>query len=436
MELQEFGQYVEIEGHIDVLSQAFRVANRFWRGQLGLKSDPFHVLPTDRGVEVRAQGVTGQVRVAGHLLRIRPKFLELGALERWEKSLVDILGFTERKAFAFFGDGRGIPADSTFLHLLARAYADALEPAIERGLPEAYVQQEELVQSAQGKLLTDRLYPQALTDPAALWFETSKLTSETPLGNLLRWAAQRFSELVSSPSLRNRLLALVASLAEAESVKPSRSQLERMVLSPQHRQYEQPFRLARWLAYRQGPSLSPGEVEVPGVLLRSRDVYQGFVAACLRRLAVREPNWTYIDEPPLHLTEDETLHPIRPDHVLQTEVGPIVLDSKYKGTRHSATTGGHSILSQDVYQVMAGGRIEGAARVVLVYPTLPAQGEGPFLLKGDQNPAVLFAISVNPAEFDTSDVEAYIDRVRDSLEPVLRWSEGEAVNGQLVPDTA
>ena len=144
MLLQEYGSPVRLEGDAQQLLRLIEDTNIYWQNQLGLRNTPLEVVPSEDGVvRVRARGVTGQVRVGKHELHIAPKYLPPDKVERWQKSLFDMLAFANTPAFRQSSFIRGNVETGGFIDLFALSYAEALELALERGVPRGYKQKQE-----------------------------------------------------------------------------------------------------------------------------------------------------------------------------------------------------------------------------------------------------------------------------------------------------
>lgn len=94
IELQEFGApAVRDVAELDRL--ALEEANSRWKRALGLPSDPIRVRDLGNGhVELRAEAVTGVVRVGETDIEISPKFLSASAGD-WQSVLWRILNVVE-----------------------------------------------------------------------------------------------------------------------------------------------------------------------------------------------------------------------------------------------------------------------------------------------------------------------------------------------------
>lgn len=427
MLLQEYGSPVRLEGDAQRLLRLIEDTNVYWQNQLGLRNAPLEVVPSEDGVvRVRARGVTGQVRIGKHDLHIAPKYLPSDEVKRWQASLFDILAFADTPAFRQSSFISGRVESGGFIDLLAQSYADTLELALERGAPRGYKQSKELLGTVRGRLLTEELYPQVLQNPSKLWFETDEFSKDIVLTRLLHWACDRFSDLVNDSAIRNDLLNVKQRFADVPAQKPPETTLDRYFLSPKHRHYEDAFNIAKWLAQHQGPNLASGQVEIPGVLLKSRTIYQGFVDSCLRHIS-NSNGWEYEDEPTRALAFGVKTISTSPDHYLVTNSERILLDSKYKGKTEWTKKEEHSgtpLRNQDVYQIMAGSRVFDTSKAVLIYPTIPESIEDAWQIEGEGLPRTLHTVQIDPVEFTQDSRDEFLSQVAGELQRIVDYGEG------------
>lgn len=429
MLLQEYGSPVRLEGDAQQLLRVIEDTNVYWQKQLKLRESPFEVIPSEDGVvRIRARGVTGQIRLGRHELHIAPKYLPMDEVERWQESLFDMLAFADTPAFQHSTFVEGGVETGGFIELFARSYAETLGLALERGVPRGYKQSEELLEMARGRLMTEKLYPQVLQDPSKLWFETDEFSKDITLTRLLHWACERFADLVNDTAVRSELLDVKQQFADVPAKKPSKTALDRFFLSPKHRHFEDAFNMAKWLAYNQGSTLAMREVDIPGVLLKSRSIYQGFVDSCLRHIA-NSRNWEYDDEPTRSLAFGVNTLSTKPDHYIVTNDDALLLDSKYKGKsewREDGSGGGTPLRNRDVYQIMAGSRVFDTPKAVLVYPSMPDGFEDVWQIEGEGLPRTLHTMEIDPAQFAQESKDEFLTQIASGLQAILAYGDGDS----------
>jgi 5-methylcytosine-specific restriction endonuclease McrBC regulatory subunit McrC len=145
---------------------------------------------------------------------------------------------------------------------------------------------------------------------------------------------------------------------------------DRLQLSLQHQSLQVALDGSRLLLHRKHLSLAPVDLNAPTFLWNSAAVFERFVGRLLSQI--------FADDPESFVIRDSALLGQRsgcdgrvasalttlPDYrIVHKGRTLIVLDAKYKllGARYKPR-------NQDVYQVMAGGRVHNCAHVALVYP--------------------------------------------------------------------
>ncbi|NEU56549.1 hypothetical protein [Halorussus sp. MSC15.2] len=419
--VQEYGDSVQIEGDPGRLVQAFDHAEEHWSARLGTDA-VFDVSATAKGVEVRPLGVTGQVTVAGETIEIVPKYLFPEDIDDWHGSIADILAFSQTESFDLVSSASGDRDVSTFVDLLAGAFAEELRDSLQHGLPTEYVRTRETRDTVRGRLVTEELYPQVLKDPTKVVCETDELSVDTVLGQTLRWAAYEYAHLTTDPTVRGELLELETQLSEATRRTPSLAELNRLFIPPQYRRFERAVELATWLRRNEGPTLRESELELRGVLINTHELFQDFVDACLSFIA-HTRSWEFDSEPSTHLATSPSKLTAYPDHVIQTADGGMVLDSKYVVSADWSdpeSRGEERPNLNEVYQVVAAGRAMEIEEVGLVYPAVAGDYEGPWQLEGSGPTVNLHLIEIDPSRFEFENIEAFTDRTHSALQALIR----------------
>ena len=156
VELHEYGAPVVCPAeHLDL--HALAEANKRWKRALGLSGDPICVEYLDGGlVTLRAEAVTGVVRVGDTDIEIAPKFLS-AADGSWQTVLWRILTVVE---------GGHVDDNLTAAHqlealsmpdLLAEMFIASFAKGAARGLPRRYLTEQASGGTLRGSLDTSRL---------------------------------------------------------------------------------------------------------------------------------------------------------------------------------------------------------------------------------------------------------------------------------------
>lgn len=363
IELQEFGAPVvcRLEG-IDV--HALEEANKRWTDALRLASDPIRLARRGDGlVELRAEAVTGVIRVGQTDIEIAPKFLQ-DAQGSWQTVLWRILAAVE---------GGHVEDDQTSAHespvlpltdLLADMFLNSFAKGAARGLPRSYVSEQASGFVLRGSLDLSRI-SEWIAQPWVAPYVASVLTDDTPLAQLLRWAANRLSETVKSPLRSRALREISASLSHVGILPPDRRQAQRIALGPQHQALEAARVVGLLLLQGAGVQHARGARGLSGFLWNSDVIYENYVSWLCKRAA--SSRGKRVAKNALQFGEviygSGSWLETTPDVVFRNSRGVAVAvsDAKYKrlGTRPKAS---------DTYQVLTAAHILGCQRISLTYP--------------------------------------------------------------------
>jgi 5-methylcytosine-specific restriction endonuclease McrBC regulatory subunit McrC len=363
IELQEYGAPVVCEAK-DLDFRALTEANKRWRKVLGLSSDPIRVEDIGNGLmKLRAEAVTGVVRIGDTDIEIAPKFLS-AADGSWQTVLWRILSVVE---------GGHVDDKLTTAHhlaslsmpdLLAEMFLASYAKGAARGLPRSYVTEQAAGNTLRGSLDTSRL-GEWVARPWELPYVADLLTDDTALARLLRWSAECLAATVKAPGRARAVREIAAGLAHVGRQPPHLLDAQRIVLGIQHQGLEAARLVGLLLLEGAGVHHASGDHALSGFLWNSDLIYENYVYWLCRRTASqrgKRVNKGAIKFGEIIAGVGSRLE-TTPDVVFRDARGiPIAItDSKYKrlGSRPKAP---------DTYQVLTAGHVLGCQRVSLTYP--------------------------------------------------------------------
>lgn len=361
--LQEYGSPV-VRGADEIDLRALAEANTRWKRALNLKDDPIRADDVGNGqVRLRAEAVTGVVRVGSTDIEIAPKFLS-NVQGRWQSVLWRILSVVEGGHVDDALTAANEVDSLSMPDLLAEMFLASYAKGGARGLPRGY-----LVESASGPTLRGALDTTRFGDwiarPWSVPYVADMLTDDTPLARLLRWAADCLAATVKSSGRARALREIAAGLAHVGSLPPHLVDAQRIELGMQHRGLEPARVVGLLLLDGAGVHHALGEHALSGFLWKSDAIYENYVYWLCGRAAGRRGERVSkhsIKFGTLVSGQGSLLETV-PDVVFRDSGGrPIAAtDSKYKvlGTRPK---------SSDTYQVLTAGHVLGCCRVSLTYP--------------------------------------------------------------------
>lgn len=363
IELQEYGEPIVHQAK-DIDLRTLAETNKRWRKTLGLSRDPIRVEDIGNGLlKLRAEAVTGVVRIGNTDIEISPKFLS-ATVGSWQTVLWRILTVVE---------GSHLDENLTAAHqleslsipdLLAEMFLSSYGKGAARGLPRGYVTEQRAGYTLRGRLDTSRL-GEWVARPWVLPYVADLLTDDTALARLLRWSAECLAATVKAPSRARALREVVAGLAHVGRRPPQLLEAQRISPGPQHQGLEAARVVGLLLLEGAGVHHSSGEHALSGFLWNSDTIYENYVYWLCQRAAIQRGKRVNKDERKFGqlIKGNGSKLKTTPDVVFHNADGTpfAVTDAKYKrlGSRPKAA---------DTYQVLTAGHVLGCQRVSLTYP--------------------------------------------------------------------
>ena len=320
---------------------------------------------------VKAAQVVGVISMPDATLEVLPKID--GPDESVRKSLLHMLcvAWNLRVAdgdLASLGSQRG-----DFLELLIGLFAERLLVAMRQGLPRRYVGHEEDLKIMRGRLHVVRQVTSLAARPDVLACRFDELSENTPLNRVLKAAVVRLARVTRSAA-NARLLAELA--ARLESVGDSSAPLEEPVrLDRTNTAYHDLHQLARLFLSGNWQSTASGKLLGFSLLFPMPELFEKFIGRCLRSALAPWPVRLQSRGHSVLRDDEGTLFELRPDAVIDTPSGPVVLDTKWKKL---ASNGDRKlgVSEDDIYQMLAYAQAYEAKRLVLLYPWLEGVEKG------------------------------------------------------------
>lgn len=314
---------------------------------------------------LRAQQVVGILAVPGATLEILPK------IEGNEKSVRAALIRMLAVAYDLrVSEGELSALDTQrydFLELLIRLFCERLLAAVKHGLSRQYVECEEDLPVFRGSLLVKRQLTAHATRPDRLACRFDELSEDTPINRVLKAAVVRLSRISRTSDNLRRLDELASRLEMASpSVRPL---AEPVSLDRTNTSFHQVYRLARLFLSGDWQSTMGGRASGFALLFPMNDLFEVFIGRILRRAVAPTPvrlqdRKHYALR---HSGSGAGSFSLRPDAVVESEDGPLIVDTKWK--RLDPTVGAnHGVSQADVYQMLAYAHAYEAHRLILLYP--------------------------------------------------------------------
>ena len=250
------------------------------------------------------------------------------------------------------------------LEILIRLFAGRLLTVVRRGLPRRYRERREDLNLLRGRLDVTRQVTRFAVRPDLFACRFEEWSEDTPLNRVLKAAVARLAGLTRSADTARRLAELAARLEFAgDTADPLR---EPVRLDRTNTAFHDVYRLARRFLAREWQDTASGGDSGFALLFPMNELFEEFIgrsmirAASARRVHLQHPQHYAIDG------ATGPLFSLRPDVVIDTPDGAVILDTKWKPLSSKDEKLG--VTSADVYQMAVYGDAYRAKRVVLIYP--------------------------------------------------------------------
>lgn len=369
IKLQEFGEAVLCPADSINLG-ALTQTNTRWRQLLGLRTDPIRVVDSnEKFVRLRAEMVTGVVRVDDVDIEIAPKFLNVQQ-DGWQGVLWQILTAVEGGYVDETLTSAHEWASLSIPDLLAEIFLASYSKGAARGLPRGYKTKQAQGVELRGSLDLSRL-GQWIIEPWKIPYVSDQLSEDVPIARLLRWSAETLSNTVRYSGRARALREIAASLSLVGRRPPHLLDARRITLDTQHQGLVPAKLVGLLLLEGSGVIHSLGEQLLSGFLWKSDVIYENYIfwlcqRAANHRFQHAEKRVTYFGKV---VSGDGRKLETTPDVVFRdaSDVITAITDSKYKilGSRPKAA---------DTYQILTAAHVLGCRHVSLTYPvSLPRE---------------------------------------------------------------
>ena len=251
------------------------------------------------------------------------------------------------------------------LEIIIRLFTRRLLTVVRRGLPRRYRQRQEDLHLLRGRLDVTRQVTRFVGRPDRFACRFEEWSEDTPLNRVLKAAVARLAGLTRSADTARRLAELAARLEFAgDTAAPLR---EPVRLDRTNTAFHDVYHLARRFLARQWQATATGAAQGFTLLFPMNELFEEFIGRSMFR-AVPAP-WRVRLQHQRHYAIDSaagSLFNLRPDIVVETPDGAIILDTKWK--RPDFEDAKLGIASSDIYQMAVYGDAYRAKRVVLIYP--------------------------------------------------------------------
>ncbi|WP_375276878.1 5-methylcytosine restriction system specificity protein McrC [Alteromonas australica] len=337
------------------------IASNKWKSLLGLRSKPLILNKIGKNAyRIEAKGVAGFVSFNQVSFEIIPKFLseeELGS--EWKLAMWNF--FLYGAGLNIFGTAKSsIESLDGIIDLLAYSFVKEFKKSFLRGFPFEYKSNNVYSASIKGKLNTKK-YHKLLPVTGKIDQIQTFLSQETSVATLLKWTCSQLMNNVSSGQLRQQLSEISTQIPTQNLTKPRNFETLTAKRSSPH--LSTLIDIAKVIYDDKNLSFGNSEIKIPGFLWNSHDLFEKVIFRLFKESLLGQ-GLSIEKSSQRMLHPDDGKYPVNtvPDiRVVSGGSTQYLVDAKYKVLKNQPKT-------EDVYQVLAGGRVNSLEEVCLIYP--------------------------------------------------------------------
>ncbi len=275
-------------------------------------------------------------------------------------------------------------AGADLLELFARCYLDALVREARRGLPRAYMREEDDLRALRGRWNTIRQYTTLAAQPSRIACAFDEFSLDTPLNRMLKAAMRVVRFAISKPAVQALAFEAEGWLDSVTDISPR----EAIALSPAidrtNSRLQDLLKWARLFLRGARQTTRGGEQSGFRILFDMPEVFERFAVTQLCARYQPEGWGVTAQGGHLRLVADlqsgaEAFDTI-PDIILRKGGQTWIVDTKWKRLEPPFDAK-HGVAQSDLYQMAAYARRYGAQRITLVYPHWSALGTDAGVMK-------------------------------------------------------
>ncbi|WP_323992665.1 McrC family protein [Nguyenibacter sp. L1] len=332
----------------------------------------------DRHSEIVAGQMVGVIAAPGCSLEILPK-IDAEAIEPDSTIRHRLVRMLDVALGLELGDGQAAAMarqTETLLDILMRLFANRLLAEARRGLPRAYLAQEDDLPALRGRLDVRRQFTALAVRPDRLACRYDALLADTALLRIMKSCVVLLRRHARAAETIRRLDELRFLFADVSDVPPSDLPWSQVRIDRTNRRWEALYELVRLFLKREWQATHHDGRTEHGItlLFPMNDLFEAYIAALAKR-ALRGTEWTVhtqggglfclIEEGEGGKQRFQT----KPDLLIKKGCDTMmVIDTKWKRIGCNPEDAKRGVSQADVYQMMAYARLYRCAEVMLLYP--------------------------------------------------------------------
>lgn len=250
------------------------------------------------------------------------------------------------------------------LDCLVQVHGRQMLAAVRRGIPRRYAPCHDDLPTLRGRLDVHRQFTRFAYRANRIACDYDELSVNTPLSRVLKASVRRMTRFVQSYESQ-RLMAELARHFEnvLDSVAPLR---EHVQIDRTNAAFRDLYESARLLLKGDFQSTTSGRQDGYALLFPMGELFEKFVGCVLKRVSPYPVHLQHARHHALKSDDGRKIFRLRPDAVIASPSGPVILDAKWKSLDPLQSE--RDVKSSDIYQMLAYADAYSAKRLVLIYP--------------------------------------------------------------------
>jgi len=373
------------------------------------------VFDWSRDSVAKAKSYVGVLAVEGLTVEVLPKADDLETDASAQRNLLFMLRRAGHLPFRDAGMAGLAEEKGSLLDVFARVFAQRLLAELRRGPDRGYVRREDNLRCLRGHLLIPQNIRINAFDRTRFYVAHDQFEEDTPLNRLLKAAVYKLCGSVGSADTRHVLGVILEELSFVTDVPATAALAARVPLGRLNERFRPLRDFARRVLGATSPAPTAASQSSFSILFPMEQLYEAFVAGCLRRWAPRlglertqvrvqargDRRWLLTG---VHSGRGRAQ--LRPDvWVSPSGTGTgIVFDTKWKLVSSQERSKGVS--PSDIYQMLAYAQAYQPELLLLVYPRIRGMEEREWYFPGKKHRLRVVEWPVNASHQDDEEAMA------------------------------
>ncbi len=250
------------------------------------------------------------------------------------------------------------------LDCLVQVHGRRMLAAVRRGIPRRYAHCRDDLPILRGKLDVPRQFTHFAYRIDRVACAYDELSVDTPLSRVLKASVRRMTRFVRSYASQRLMAELVGHFENvADSLAPLR---ERVQIDRTNVAFRDLYKRACFLLEGNFQSTTSGGLDGYALLFPMGELFENFVGCMLKRASPHPVRLQHGKHHALKCEDGRQIFGLRPDAVIESPDGAVILDTKWK--RIDPSRRDRNVMHSDVYQMLAYADAYSGKRLVLLYP--------------------------------------------------------------------